>query len=123
MQTLDTPVSIDTPFGPVQATHIAHNYTVSEIGNKQIISTRQYAVLVGTELRPVGTASTIDLAGADRDALGADPTGATILAKHIAINTAREAEAAATLESRKTSLTREIAETEARLAALRAQAR
>jgi hypothetical protein len=123
MEKLDTPVSVDTAVGPVQCSLVAHNYSVQEIGDRRIVSTRQYCIQVGKEVRPVGQASSVDIIGENRDALGDDPRGSEILAKHREIDAARQSEIQESLQTRREALEKEIAETQARLEALRSQAK
>ena len=81
-QKLATPVMVDSPVGPVEATHKIHNFAYNESGVAMINSSVGYGREVEGSFRYLKDISNVTITGDDLAALGTDITPATILAKH-----------------------------------------
>ena len=124
MRTLDIPISIKTRFGILQATYEAHSFhVVDEPNNARIVSdkTLGLADADGVLVLLPETRSSVDIGGADRDALGTGFTTQDVSAKHAEILLRTTAAAAAATAVQEAALQAQISAASAQLKTLQAQ--
>lgn len=104
-QKLTVPIVVETPMGPVEATHKIHNYAYSETGERCISSSMFYGRKIGGKFMPLTDASSCLIQGADLDAIAA-LTPANIAAKHEEIVVRNDS----TIEAKRVELEKQLAD-------------